>query len=201
MAEPGAGWPWCWRSVMAASLLAACGGNGRTPIEEHRPAPRPTRPRPSSSMRPSRLGRPAAAPKVQWSACRGAAGPKGLPVRHRLDVPRDPSHPGGAVIGMAIDRHRAPVQKIGSLLVNPGGPGVSGWTSCRTRCPDAGQPAGPIRHRRVRSPGVDSYRPDHLRDRRRPGWVFPTDPEPTTPAGFAALVTASRTLRRRDARP
>ena len=45
---------------------------------------------------------------------------------------------------MAIDRHPATGHKIGSLLINPGGPGVSGVDFLPDRwCRDAGRPAWP----------------------------------------------------------
>jgi pimeloyl-ACP methyl ester carboxylesterase len=45
-----------------------------------------------------------------------------------LTVPLDYAHPGGATIGIAVERHLAevPADRIGSLVINPGGPGVSG---------------------------------------------------------------------------
>src|SRR5204863_8894463 len=68
---------------------------------------------------------PTTVPPVRWAACRGGAGPKGYQCA-TVQVPRDPSHPGGETIPMAIDRHPATGHKVGSLLVNPGGPGASG---------------------------------------------------------------------------
>jgi pimeloyl-ACP methyl ester carboxylesterase len=43
-------------------------------------------------------------------------------------VPLDYAHPGGATIAVAIARHPAedPAARIGSLVIDPGGPGVSG---------------------------------------------------------------------------
>ncbi len=43
-------------------------------------------------------------------------------------MPLDYSHPQGATIGIAVERHlaRDQVARIGSLVINPGGPGVSG---------------------------------------------------------------------------
>ncbi len=43
-------------------------------------------------------------------------------------VPLNYAHPQGATIGIAVERHlaRDPAQRIGSLVINPGGPGVSG---------------------------------------------------------------------------
>ena len=45
-----------------------------------------------------------------------------------LPVPLDHDQPAGRQIGIALNRRRAtsPTRRIGSLLVNPGGPGVSG---------------------------------------------------------------------------
>jgi pimeloyl-ACP methyl ester carboxylesterase len=61
-------------------------------------------------------------PAINWTAC----GP-------RLEcasvaVPLDWRHPGGPTIALAVARHLAsrPDQRIGSLFVNPGGPGDSG---------------------------------------------------------------------------
>ncbi|TDU91654.1 TAP-like protein [Kribbella voronezhensis] len=45
-----------------------------------------------------------------------------------LKVPLDYSHPHGATISVLVTKHAAnkPSQRIGSLVVNPGGPGISG---------------------------------------------------------------------------
>lgn len=45
-----------------------------------------------------------------------------------VTVPLDYSHPEGATIQIAVERHPAevPAQRIGSLVINPGGPGGSG---------------------------------------------------------------------------
>lgn len=45
-----------------------------------------------------------------------------------LTRPIDPDRPGGATFDMALARHRAtdPDRRIGALVINPGGPGVSG---------------------------------------------------------------------------
>src|SRR5690606_9732967 len=44
----------------------------------------------------------------------------------RLEVPLDYSQPDGRTAQIAVLRHRATGDRIGSLLVNPGGPGASG---------------------------------------------------------------------------
>jgi pimeloyl-ACP methyl ester carboxylesterase len=45
----------------------------------------------------------------------------------KVTVPLDWSDPGGATIKIAVARHRAGSGKLGSLLINPGGPGGSGY--------------------------------------------------------------------------
>lgn len=62
------------------------------------------------------------APPLRWSSCGG-----GLECA-RLRVPLDDTKKGGPTISLAIARLRArnPQQRIGSLLINPGGPGASG---------------------------------------------------------------------------
>ena len=45
----------------------------------------------------------------------------------KVTVPLDWSHPTGATIKIAIARHSAGAGKLGSLLINPGGPGGSGY--------------------------------------------------------------------------
>jgi pimeloyl-ACP methyl ester carboxylesterase len=60
---------------------------------------------------------------IAWTAC----GPEGLECA-RLRVPLDWDRPHGRTIRLAVIRHLAskPEQRIGSLFVNPGGPGESG---------------------------------------------------------------------------
>lgn len=59
---------------------------------------------------------------VQWSGCGS-----GLECGS-VTVPLDYSHPQGTTIQIAVERHPAevPSQRIGSLVINPGGPGGSG---------------------------------------------------------------------------
>lgn len=47
----------------------------------------------------------------------------------RLQVPLDYSKPDGDTITIGVLRYRATGQKIGSLLINPGGPGASGMAA------------------------------------------------------------------------
>ncbi|QEO09307.1 alpha/beta hydrolase [Protaetiibacter larvae] len=60
--------------------------------------------------------------ELDWSSC-GASGIDCTEVT----VPVDWSAPGGDTITIAIARHKAKGTPIGSLLINPGGPGGSGY--------------------------------------------------------------------------
>jgi pimeloyl-ACP methyl ester carboxylesterase len=59
---------------------------------------------------------------IAWTPCNGDL------ECGTLTVPLDYAKPLGATIGIAVERHLAedPAQRIGSLVINPGGPGVSG---------------------------------------------------------------------------
>jgi len=68
----------------------------------------------------------AAAPKLDWQPC---ARPKLQEFQcATARVPRNYSHPHRAKIDLAVIRHRstAPAHRIGTLFINPGGPGQSG---------------------------------------------------------------------------
>jgi pimeloyl-ACP methyl ester carboxylesterase len=65
---------------------------------------------------------------VSWKPCTGLDGPQGYDCS-TLEVPLDYANPGGRQIGIALDRKAATGAKIGSLIMNPGGPGASGVDS------------------------------------------------------------------------
>lgn len=74
-------------------------------------------------MAEPRLGDP-----IAWSECHASGGVK-LPSNARcgkLAVPVDYRHPTGDVAALMMIRFPASGKKIGSLIVNPGGPGESG---------------------------------------------------------------------------
>ncbi|MFE9422214.1 alpha/beta hydrolase [Kitasatospora sp. NPDC006697] len=90
--------------LAAALLLAGCTGGG----------PRPAAPS-------------GAADAIRWTACGG-----GLECG-RLRVPLDWSRPDGPGLELALVREPAahPAERVGSLVVNPGGPGESGVAMVR----------------------------------------------------------------------
>jgi pimeloyl-ACP methyl ester carboxylesterase len=65
--------------------------------------------------------------RLQWSPCSGGE-------CSTLRVPLDYRHPAGTTIGVAIFRSKAtsPQTRIGSLIMNPGGPGASGIDFARS---------------------------------------------------------------------
>jgi pimeloyl-ACP methyl ester carboxylesterase len=75
---------------------------------------------PANSAAPT-AGSPA---RVDWAPCADHAGFDCA----TLTRPIDPGRAGGDTFGMALARHRAtdPEHRIGVLVVNPGGPGMSG---------------------------------------------------------------------------
>jgi pimeloyl-ACP methyl ester carboxylesterase len=110
-------------------------------------------------------------------------------------VPRDPDHPDAGQIGMAIDRHPATGTRIGSLLINPGGPGVSGVDFLPGAV--AEMPADLRASFDIVGfdpPGVDRTAPITCETGTGLDQYFSTDPSPPTSSGFAALVAADRTL-------
>jgi pimeloyl-ACP methyl ester carboxylesterase len=74
--------------------------------------------------------------QLRWGSCQGYAASPDVADQYRdpryecarLEVPLDYTQPGGRTVTIAVMRSRAtdPARRIGSLLLNPGGPGVSG---------------------------------------------------------------------------
>ncbi|MEU1503995.1 alpha/beta hydrolase [Kitasatospora sp. NPDC005748] len=134
-------------AAVAAALLAGCAGSGgstTTDAASGTPSPAaapatpsasPTTP-PTPTPRPTGAADPALKPfygqQIAWAPC--ADDPKTAKVDESvlqcgsLNVPLDYAHPAGDPLAVAVVR--VPVarqdQRLGSLLVNPGGPGGSG---------------------------------------------------------------------------
>jgi len=130
-------------------------------------------------------------------ACNGQAGPKGFECATVL-VPRDPKDPNLGTIGMAIDRARAsgsPTQRIGSLLINPGGPGESGVDALPGFV--SGMPKDLLQRFDVVGfdpPGVGRTAPITCLSSAGLAQYFHENPAPTTAAGIATLVSEARTF-------
>jgi pimeloyl-ACP methyl ester carboxylesterase len=103
--------------LLTVLLVAACSGTSSPrAIPTGSPAASTTS---STSSAATPSTRPSSAPKLYWSAC-GAGFQCAT-----LTVPLDPARPALGTVGIAVTRHKATGSRIGSLLINPGGPGAS----------------------------------------------------------------------------
>src|SRR3954466_2409722 len=111
------------RAVSAAVATAALGGALLAPPAAAAPAALGgARRAPPAAAAPSAGSSAVAAASVTWTDCRDGFQCAAVP------VPLDHGDPEGAQIDLSVVRLPAgdPAQRIGSLLVNPGGPGGSG---------------------------------------------------------------------------
>ncbi|HEX5265916.1 MAG TPA: hypothetical protein VFW24_04015, partial [Acidimicrobiales bacterium] len=106
--------------VAVAASAAGCGGGAA------RKAPSATRRAPTTRAAVTTTTSPPPttappAPPLRWASC-------GSLQCATLEVPLDYAHPSGSRIGLAVTRRPAldPALRIGSLVINPGGPGDSG---------------------------------------------------------------------------
>jgi pimeloyl-ACP methyl ester carboxylesterase len=123
-------------AVVPVLLAAACSGDGAAT------ATSPERPDTSSSSTEATAAPTTAAPTLgangfpiswqpaplAWSACTDGSNLE----CSTLQVPLDWTQPGGTQIELALARRTATGARIGSLLMNPGGPGASGIQFLRT---------------------------------------------------------------------
>ncbi len=117
--------------ILTALLAAGCSATGQDPAEVPGPVP-------------PDLGR-FYGQQISWSDCEGFATSQfaaqafaapGLECA-RVQVPLDYDDPGGRTASIALLRKPAsdPAARIGSLFVNPGGPGASGMTAAASLAP------------------------------------------------------------------
>ena len=130
--------------------------------------------------------------RLEWAAC-------GDDECATLTVPLDYDDPGGATIGIHVDRRPADEQddKVGSLLVNPGGPGEPGSVV-------AANASGYFRPALLRYFDIVGFDPrgtgrsapvDCLSDSELDAYVA-GEPEPSTPEEARAAVRLTRGLGR-----
>ncbi|MFD4407225.1 alpha/beta hydrolase [Nocardia sp. NPDC058499] len=131
----------------------------------------------------------------QWESCAGYVAPgESLPPAAqcaRIEVPIDYADPDGPTAQLALSRLRATGSKIGSLLLNPGGPGMSGLSTATI---GGGTPVAE-RFDRVgfdprgvgaSTPAVTCLTPQEADAERA------ETPEPNTPEGIAADEAENR---------
>jgi pimeloyl-ACP methyl ester carboxylesterase len=187
-------------------LLGACSGSGGllgSTTSTSTTTPATTEP---STLVPSTLvpstGAPSSEPgssapttsSLNWGACTGTLRGSGLQCA-TLPVPLDYADPAGAKIELALDRVQATGNRLGSLLVNPGGPGASGLQFLQEVYPAL--TSGLTTHFDIIGfdpRGVGASTPVVCgTSAQLDGWLAVND-APTTAAGIAALVTADRQL-------
>lgn len=104
--------------LLLAALLAACSSSDGAATASLESEPRGTGP-----------STDATAGQLSWDRCTDRlASMAGLDCA-TLEVPLDPAEPDGATIDLAVARAEStgdPQERIGSLVINPGGPGGSG---------------------------------------------------------------------------
>jgi pimeloyl-ACP methyl ester carboxylesterase len=178
--------------VCAVAVLAsACSSAAKAPTASPSTTPGSS---PDSSLSSAGSAAPSGTSSVQWSSCQGGAGPAGYQCAS-VAVPRDPQHPAAGTIELAIDRRPASGHKIGSLLVNPGGPGASGVDLL----PDliTSMPSSLLARFDIVGfdpPGVARTAPITCLDSAGLARYFHLDPAPATTAGFDALVAEDKTF-------
>jgi pimeloyl-ACP methyl ester carboxylesterase len=108
-------------AVMAALLLAGCTNASPTAAQGVGAVPKPAVPRSPTTSTTTTTEPPLPVTPVQWTPC-------GDLQCGSVTVPLDYNHPDGATLQIAVARHpaEAPAERIGSLVINPGGPGASG---------------------------------------------------------------------------
>jgi pimeloyl-ACP methyl ester carboxylesterase len=173
--------------VPIATLLAL---TLATAVACTRPAPQEQAPAPVAAS----AAEAAQAPPVQkpaWKGCGGAF------QCARLRVPLDYAKPGGQAIELALIRipARKPGSRIGSLVVNPGGPGGSGVEFVRATA--TGFYGAPLRDRfdivGFDPRGVGDSAPVHCQsDREKDQELVTADAVPENAAERAEMISGAR---------
>ncbi len=171
-------------ALFAANDLSVAGGaSGPTPVM------------PAAPKSPTRAPSPALASfydqHLQWSGCQSGD------QCATLTVPLDYRHPSGRTIGLSLLKVPAadPGSRLGSLVINPGGPGEPGTTFAAAGSQVLGRPL--LEHFDVvgfdpRGTG-NSSPVDCLSDSQLDQYLS-EDPDPTTAAELAAFGAAQHRL-------
>lgn len=119
--------------LLVIPLLASCTsiieGAAKPGVSLEKPGPAGTVPAGLEKFYGQQLAWQDCAPFATTGSSRQAYGSRRDVECTRLQVPLDYSKPDGDTITIGVLRYKATGQKIGSLLINPGGPGASGMAS------------------------------------------------------------------------
>jgi hypothetical protein len=110
--------------AVAASLVTLSCSTASEPVAQRESAPRP-----EASDDTTTVPGPDAAGTVAWEGCRDELLTMATLECGTLDLPVDPADPDGGTVEVALARMPStgdPDERIGSLILNPGGPGGSG---------------------------------------------------------------------------
>ncbi len=116
-----------YRLLCATAVLAFLAGCATAPADDPEPSPPTADAAPSATKAPAASGE-LADQELDWSDCGG-----GFECA-TLTVPLDYDEPTGDTIELEVNRlpSTGEAERIGSLLINPGGPGASGLDYART---------------------------------------------------------------------
>ncbi|RZQ62861.1 alpha/beta hydrolase [Amycolatopsis suaedae] len=131
--------------VAAAALvssLVACADDPPAPpkptvVQSEPPPPPPPPADPLEQFHTQKLTWGPCGPFADSAEAREAFGGQNLECA-RLMVPLDYAQPAGARITIGVLRHKAAGERIGSLVINPGGPGASGMVAAASLAGQAG---------------------------------------------------------------
>ncbi len=179
-------------AVILAGLLGSCGASRAHPGASAASAAVPGQSSATASGASSGASSAGTGAAVSWTSCSGAAGPSGFQCTN-VAVPRNPANPQGPTISLALDRRPASGAYIGVLLVNPGGPGVSGVDFL----PEIVKllPSSILDHFDVIGfdpPGVARSAPIDCGTTSQMLNFINVNPAPTSPGGLAGLLSADR---------
>lgn len=190
-------------SISLAVLLSGCAGSSTptasspAPSAAASPAESPAA-SPTAAASPA-TGSPAASasavpppPALSWTSCRNGF------QCSTLTVPLDYANPSAGTVGLRVIRLRSsrPAQRVGALLVNPGGPGVSAVDFLRGYA-TGGAPA--VIHQRFDlvafdPRGTTGSSPVHCATTAEFDRFVHVDPDPDNAQEVNALVAANRSF-------
>lgn len=148
----------------------------------------------TSTTSTTRAPTPTRTASLDWTHCSGALSGQGL-LCATLQVPLDYAHPSGPTIGIALDRLPATGTRIGSLLINPGGPGGSGLQFLPEIAPQLSPQLRAHFDLIGFDPrGVGASDPVVCGTGSQLDAYLNVDEAPTTPAGVNALLAADRSF-------
>jgi pimeloyl-ACP methyl ester carboxylesterase len=172
--------------VLAGCVGSSSGGNG---VPTASPLPTTL----TSPITPDPVTRPELerfyGQKVAWSSCG-----EGFQCS-KVTVPVNWAEPAGATIQLAVKRLPTEGKKIGSMLVNPGGPGVSGLSFVEQAREQFGRPVRDVFDIVGWDPrGVGESAPIDCYDKAQVDRYVATDATPDTPAEVSRLQAAAQEL-------